>query len=439
MAGLDPSGARGRRGARRHPDQLRRARVRAGHRGAAARLVDRALADVEGAGAAPGPPPPRGHLRRARQRWVGPPGGCGRLRQRRVRRRHRRGHGCRRRRAGGARGPLERCRVGGPGGRRAPRPGAGAGRDRAGVRLVAAARARPSSRPTPTRRTTPRAGRSTTATTGSTAATTTSSSSSSPRCSTSRTRPASARRASTWAHEVAPQTLVDCTSGRLGLDGAETTELGPLLDAVRCPVLVLHGSEDRVRAVDDGVRFAERSGGSLVVLDGAGHGPPMRDPVVVNRELDRFVERVAGAPGIREDDPAALVAGAAPAARGARALVADRPGPHPARPGDRRGAARRAPRRAGAVAGPGPGDSRAGGGRRGGAPGVARGWRRSRRTSRPSAASTTSTRSTRSGGWTTSWSTTSWCSTRCSRPSTSTSSSGTRRGRPTTSCTRTPS
>ena len=35
------------------------------------------------------------------------------------------------------------------------------------------------------------------------------------------------------------------------------------------------------------------------MLDGAGHGPPMRDPVVVNRELDRFVERVAGAPGIR--------------------------------------------------------------------------------------------------------------------------------------------
>jgi pimeloyl-ACP methyl ester carboxylesterase/predicted glycosyltransferase len=108
---------------------------------------------------------------------------------------------------------------------------------------------------------------------------------------------------SAWAHELAPQTLVDCTSGRLGLDGAETTELGPLLDAVRCPVLVLHGSEDRVRALDDGVRFAERSGGSLVVLDGAGHGPPMRDPVVVNRELDRFVERVAGAPGIREDTP----------------------------------------------------------------------------------------------------------------------------------------
>ena len=101
---------------------------------------------------------------------------------------------------------------------------------------------------------------------------------------------------STWAHEVAPATLVDCTSGRLGLEGAEPTDVGAVLDAVACPVLVLHGSEDRVRSVDDGVRYAERSRGSLVVLDGAGHGPSMRDPVVVNHEIDRFVTRVtAGA------------------------------------------------------------------------------------------------------------------------------------------------
>ncbi len=117
---------------------------------------------------------------------------------------------------------------------------------------------------------------------------------------------------STWAHELAPQTLVDCTSGRLGLDGAEVTELGPLLDAVRCPVLVLHGSEDRVRAVDDGVRFASRSGGSLVVLEGCGHGPPMRDPVVVNHEIDRFVARVTGGP----DAVPPPTAGGAPAAPG---------------------------------------------------------------------------------------------------------------------------
>jgi pimeloyl-ACP methyl ester carboxylesterase len=104
-----------------------------------------------------------------------------------------------------------------------------------------------------------------------------------------------------WAHEIDPQTLVDCTSGRLGLDGAPVTDLGPVLDAVRCPVLVIHGSEDRVRDVGDGARYAERAGGSLLVLDGAGHGPPTREPVVVNLEVDRFVERVAGMPGAPEE------------------------------------------------------------------------------------------------------------------------------------------
>ena len=91
------------------------------------------------------PGTPRGHLRRAGQRRLGPPGRCRGVRQCRVRRRHRRGHGCRRRRPRGARRALQRRRVGGPGGGRAPRAGAGRGGDRAGVRLVAAAAARWSS------------------------------------------------------------------------------------------------------------------------------------------------------------------------------------------------------------------------------------------------------------------------------------------------------
>ena len=121
------------RGAGRHPALVRRARVRAGHRRPAAQLVDRAVADVEGAGSVPRPPAPRGHLRRAGQRQLGPTLGCGGVRQRRVRGRHDRGHGCRGRRPRGAGRALQRRRVGGPGGGRAPRAGAGRGRDRAAL------------------------------------------------------------------------------------------------------------------------------------------------------------------------------------------------------------------------------------------------------------------------------------------------------------------
>ena len=65
------------------------------------------------------------------------------------------------------------------------------------------------------------------------------------------------------------------------------------------------------------------------------------------------------------------------------------------------------------------------------------GWRARAATSSPSPASTTCTPSRRSAGWTRSWSPTSWSSTTWSASATTTSGSATRRGTSTTSCTRT--
>jgi pimeloyl-ACP methyl ester carboxylesterase len=56
--------------------------------------------------------------------------------------------------------------------------------------------------------------------------------------------------------------------------------------AVRCPVVVVHGTEDRVVPYVHGVRLAELTGGSLVTFAGGGHAPQGRDPVAVNRMLD---------------------------------------------------------------------------------------------------------------------------------------------------------
>jgi pimeloyl-ACP methyl ester carboxylesterase len=50
-----------------------------------------------------------------------------------------------------------------------------------------------------------------------------------------------------WAHEVEPATVADTTAGRLGLDGAVTVPIEEICSRVRCPVLVIHGTEDRVR------------------------------------------------------------------------------------------------------------------------------------------------------------------------------------------------
>ena len=95
-----------------------------------------------------------------------------------------------------------------------------------------------------------------------------------------------------WGHEIDPATLADTTAGRLGLHGAVCEPLEPLCADVRCPVTVLHGTADLVRPQAISERLAELTGGSLILVEGAGHGLPARHPVIVNRELKRFVDRV---------------------------------------------------------------------------------------------------------------------------------------------------
>ncbi len=95
-----------------------------------------------------------------------------------------------------------------------------------------------------------------------------------------------------WGSQITPATLVDTTAGRLGCEGATCPPLEPLARLVQCPVTVLHGTEDRVRPHAVGERLAELTGGSLVLVDGGGHGPQARDPVLVNRLLVEFVERL---------------------------------------------------------------------------------------------------------------------------------------------------
>ncbi|KGN40567.1 alpha/beta fold hydrolase [Knoellia aerolata] len=101
----------------------------------------------------------------------------------------------------------------------------------------------------------------------------------------------------TWGRQVSPETLVDTTAGRLGCDGAVCSDIEALCRLVTQPVTVLHGSDDRVRGLQYGERLAELTGGDLVVVEGAGHGPLARDPVLVNHEIRRFAERFA--PGAR--------------------------------------------------------------------------------------------------------------------------------------------
>jgi len=95
-----------------------------------------------------------------------------------------------------------------------------------------------------------------------------------------------------WGHEVDPAVLVDTTAARLGCDGVVCQPLEGLCEQVRCPVVVVHGSDDRIRPHAVGERLAELTNGSLITIEGGGHLPHARDPVLVNRLIKEFVDRV---------------------------------------------------------------------------------------------------------------------------------------------------
>ncbi|HEY7225158.1 MAG TPA: alpha/beta fold hydrolase [Micromonosporaceae bacterium] len=66
------------------------------------------------------------------------------------------------------------------------------------------------------------------------------------------------------------------------------------------PVLLVHGTDDRISPWRRSELLAEFTGGDLVLIEGGGHIPLARDPVRVNRLLHDFAERVWPGPGRRK-------------------------------------------------------------------------------------------------------------------------------------------
>jgi pimeloyl-ACP methyl ester carboxylesterase len=95
-----------------------------------------------------------------------------------------------------------------------------------------------------------------------------------------------------WATDSTPEVMLADADAPLSGYGT-TTAAQQVCAAVRCPVLVVTGTEDRCQPPERGAAVAELTGGEHVVLHGAGHLPMARDPVVVNRLLREFVRRVA--------------------------------------------------------------------------------------------------------------------------------------------------
>ncbi|MBW8010309.1 MAG: alpha/beta fold hydrolase [Chloroflexi bacterium] len=63
------------------------------------------------------------------------------------------------------------------------------------------------------------------------------------------------------------------------------------IEKVRCPVLLIHGSDDRIVDIEGSQKLAEaRPDFEFVTIQGAGHGPHVRDPVKTNLLIQDFLE-----------------------------------------------------------------------------------------------------------------------------------------------------
>lgn len=89
-----------------------------------------------------------------------------------------------------------------------------------------------------------------------------------------------------WANETSSDVLIATQLA----DQIELDREREILADIRCPVLVIHGTDDHIRHQSAGVALAAATKGSLFLLEGSGHCPHARDPVVVNRAIHDFVE-----------------------------------------------------------------------------------------------------------------------------------------------------
>jgi len=91
-----------------------------------------------------------------------------------------------------------------------------------------------------------------------------------------------------WSGGTTPETLI-----RTVVEGL-TPRMREVWQSIACPVLIVHGSDDRVAPLSNSQALqAALPHAELVVIDGGGHAPHLRDPVKVNLILRSYLEREA--------------------------------------------------------------------------------------------------------------------------------------------------
>jgi len=95
-----------------------------------------------------------------------------------------------------------------------------------------------------------------------------------------------------WAGETNAETLI-ATQLAEPVKGDDERST---LKSIRCPVLLIHGTDDHIRPHAASEMLRELVGGTLLTVEGGGHCPQARDPVLVNLAIRRFVQNLRPVP-----------------------------------------------------------------------------------------------------------------------------------------------
>lgn len=100
-----------------------------------------------------------------------------------------------------------------------------------------------------------------------------------------------------WAGETDGPTLVKTVEARTLPPPFDVGEA--MYGRIKCPMLVIHGTDDQIQPYERGKLVAELSGGELLTLEGAGHNPLGRFPAKCNTAINDFLVRRLGLPAAR--------------------------------------------------------------------------------------------------------------------------------------------
>jgi pimeloyl-ACP methyl ester carboxylesterase len=108
-----------------------------------------------------------------------------------------------------------------------------------------------------------------------------------------------------YALDTDPETLI--ATAKAPVMQVETVE--EICSRLGCPVLVIHGEDDRIVDIAVGARLAELTGAPLMRIPGVGHCPQARKPVLVNIALREFVQALERSPPALPQDVRSVALG----------------------------------------------------------------------------------------------------------------------------------